>query len=68
MMDVAMMTLPVSVTIRRDDLRKFQRPPNLDRERQSAGLGTGRVSAPSRRTNTLFDHTPAGTWLRRFLT
>jgi hypothetical protein len=33
MMDVAMMTLPVSVTIRRDDLRKkFRRPPDLDRE------------------------------------
>ena len=52
MMHVAMMTLPVSVMIRRDDLgKKFPRPPALDRERQSADLGTGRVSAPSRRTH-----------------
>ena len=44
-----MMTLPVSVMIWRDDLcKKFPRPPALDRERQSADLGTGRVSAPSR--------------------
>ena len=49
---VATMTPPLSVTIRRDDLRKkFRRPPDLDEERQSTGIGTGHVSAPSRRTH-----------------
>jgi hypothetical protein len=40
MMDVAMMTLPVSVTIRCDDLRKkFQL--DLDRERQVPASAQG---------------------------
>ena len=47
-----MMTPPLSVTMQRDDLRKkFPRPPDLDEERQSTGIGTGHVSAPSRRTH-----------------
>ena len=48
----ATMTPPLPVTMRRDDLRKkFPRPPDLDGERQSTGIGTGHVSAPSRRTH-----------------
>ena len=49
---VATMTPPLSVTMRRDDLRKkFRRPPDLDEKRQSTGIGTGHVSAPSRQTH-----------------
>jgi hypothetical protein len=49
---VATMMPPLSVTMRRDDLRKkFRRPSDLDEERQSTGIGTGHVSAPSRQTH-----------------
>jgi hypothetical protein len=49
MMDVTMMMLLVSLAVRGDDLRKkFRRPTNLDRMRQSTGTGARRVGAPSR--------------------